>query len=66
MLRANFVDAIYTHTEGEPTCIIYGGIPYPFGTDIVQKRQFIQENYDWLRRALMRDRADTATCSQFS
>ncbi len=55
MLKANFIDVIYTHTEGEPTCIVYGGIPYPFGTDIVEKRRFLQKHYDWLRRALMRE-----------
>jgi proline racemase len=55
MLKANFVDVIYTHTEGEPTCIIHSGIPYPPGTDILEKRAFIQENYDWLRQALLHE-----------
>ena len=29
------IDVIYTHTEGEPTCIIHSGVRYPAGTDIV-------------------------------
>ena len=48
-------DVIYTHTEGEPLCIIHSGIPYPVGSSIVEKRRFLKENYDWVRRALMRE-----------
>jgi proline racemase len=55
MSKANFIDAIYTHTEGEPTCIVHGGITYPFGSDILEKRRFLERDYDWLRRALMRE-----------
>ena len=55
MLKSNFIDVIYTHTEGEPTCIVYGGVLYPAGLDIVEKRWFLQEHYDWLRRTLMRE-----------
>lgn len=55
MNKADFVDVIYTHTEGEPTCIVHSGITYPFGSDILEKRRFLERNYDWLRRALMRE-----------
>ncbi len=55
MLKTRFVDVIYTHTEGEPTCIVHDGIPYPFGGDILAKRRFVETHYDWLRRALMRE-----------
>lgn len=48
-------DVIYTHTEGEPLGIIYGGIPYPAGSSILEKRRFLEENYDWLRKAVMRE-----------
>ncbi|MBT9245416.1 proline racemase family protein [Gemmobacter fulvus] len=48
-------DVIYTHTEGEPLCIIHSGIPYPAGSTILEKRSFLEENYDWLRKALMRE-----------
>src|SRR4051794_23439889 len=48
-------DVIYTHTEGEPTCIIHSGIIYPAGTSILQKRAFLEEQYDWVRLALMRE-----------
>ncbi len=51
-----FIDVIYTHTEGEPTCIIPpNAVPYPHGLSIVEKRDFIRENYDYIRTALLRE-----------
>ena len=55
MKTTNVYDVIYTHTEGEPLCIVHSGITYPFGSDILEKRRFLEESYDWLRRALMRE-----------
>ena len=55
MRQQNVFDVIYTHTEGEPLCIIHSGIPYPAGSSILEKRRFLEENYDWLRCALMRE-----------
>jgi proline racemase len=55
MRRIHTIDTIYTHTEGEPTCIVTGGIIYPAGSDILAKRRFLEENYDWLRCALMQE-----------
>jgi len=49
------LDVIYTHTEGEPTCIVSSGIIYPPGSSILEKRAFLEKNYDWLRTALMRE-----------
>jgi proline racemase len=48
-------DVIYTHTEGEPLCIIHSGIPYPPGSSVIENRNFLEQNYDWLRKALMRE-----------
>ena len=44
MKKVRFVDMIYTHTEGEPTGIIYSGIPYPARSTILEKRRFLQHN----------------------
>jgi proline racemase len=55
MRSQDVFDVIYTHTEGEPLCIIYSGIPYPAGSSILEKRRFLETNYDWLRLALMRE-----------
>lgn len=55
MRNNHFLDVIYTHTEGEPTCIVHSGIPYPFGTDILGKRDFLEANLDYVRTSLMRE-----------
>ena len=55
MQQTNFLDVIYTHTEGEPTCIIHSGIPYPHGLDILGKRNFLINNFDYVRTALMQE-----------
>ena len=55
MRKQDVFDVVYTHTEGEPLCIIHSGIPYPAGSTILEKRRFLEENYDWLRLALMRE-----------
>lgn len=55
MNHTNFLDVIYTHTEGEQTCIVHSGIPYPYGLDILQKRQYLMDNYDHVRTSLMRE-----------
>lgn len=56
MMRTQTIaDVIYTHTEGEPLCIIHSGIPYPPGSSILEKRRFLESHYDWLRCALMRE-----------
>jgi len=55
MQKNQFIDVIYTHTEGEPTCIIHSGIPYPPGLDILAKREYLKQNYDYVRTSLMRE-----------
>mgnify|MGYP001281826558 FL=1 len=55
MLKSNFLDVIYTHTEGEPTCIIHSGITYPHGLNILEKRQYLEDKYDYIRTSLMRE-----------
>ncbi|WZB63668.1 proline racemase family protein [Achromobacter xylosoxidans] len=55
MRKQDAFDVIYTHTEGEPLCIVHSGIPYPAGSTILEKRAFLEQRYDWLRKALMRE-----------
>lgn len=55
MRHATSIDVIYTHTEGEPTCIVHSGINYPPGSDIFEKRRFLKNHYDHLRTGLMRE-----------
>jgi proline racemase len=42
-----------THTEGEPTRIITGGIGHLAGSSITEKRDFFRRNLDHLRTALV-------------
>lgn len=55
MRNQDVFDVIYTHTEGEPLCIVHNGIPYPAGSTILEKRRFLTEHYDWVRKSLMRE-----------
>lgn len=55
MRYSNFIDCIYTHTEGEPSCIIHSGVTYPANLNILEKRSFLQKNYDHLRLSTMRE-----------
>ncbi len=44
---------IDTHTAGEPTRIIVGGMPELDGTTMIEKKENFVEKYDYLRKALM-------------
>jgi proline racemase len=44
---------IDTHTGGQPTRTIIGGLPYIPGKTIVEKMHYMKENMDWVRTALM-------------
>lgn len=44
---------IDSHTEGEPTRIIYEGFPKLKGSTMMEKKNDLINNYDFLRRALM-------------
>jgi trans-L-3-hydroxyproline dehydratase len=50
MLRIQTIDA---HTAGEPLRLITGGFPAVEGRTILEQREFVRDNYDHLRRALM-------------
>ena len=61
-LRLTTIDA---HTAGEPLRIITGGWPPPEGRTILEKRRFLREHHDHLRRLLMyepRGHADMYGC----
>ena len=45
--------SIDTHTSGQPTRTITGGIPHIPGRTIVDKMLHLKENMDWIRTALM-------------
>jgi proline racemase len=45
--------AIDTHTGGEPTRTITGGIPHIPGKTIVEKMHYVKDHLDWIRTSLM-------------
>ena len=66
MQRSHFIDVIYTHTEGEPTCIVHSGIPYPAGLDILAKANSCRAIMISCGPHLCGSRAVTRTCSASS
>ena len=53
-MRINrYFSCIDTHTGGEPTRTIIGGLPRIPGDTIVDKMTHLKENMDWIRTALM-------------
>ncbi len=55
MKQAAYIDATYTQTEGETTCIINGQFQFPAGLDLLGKREHFKEHYDWVRGAIIRE-----------
>lgn len=55
MKLERIITAIDTHTVGEPTRIITGGVPRIPGDTMLEKKAYLEENMDWLRTALMRE-----------
>jgi proline racemase len=47
------IRTIDAHTAGEPLRLIVEGFPAVEGRTILEQREFVRENYDHLRRALM-------------
>ena len=46
------INTIDSHTEGNPTRLIVGGVPVPPGRTILEKRAWLKQNNDGLRRML--------------
>ncbi|MDD5859191.1 MAG: proline racemase family protein, partial [Eubacteriales bacterium] len=44
---------IDSHTEGEPTRIVYDGFPELRGSTMMERKQDLMDRYDFLRKALM-------------
>lgn len=47
------ITTVDAHTAGEPLRIITGGLPALPGTTILERRRYLQEHLDHIRRALM-------------
>lgn len=47
------IRTIDSHTMGEPTRIVYDGFPELSGETMMEKKNYLMEHYDFLRKALM-------------
>ncbi|MDR3342072.1 MAG: proline racemase family protein, partial [Treponema sp.] len=45
-----FIQAIDTHTMGEPTRIVVSGLPPLRGKSVMEKKQDMAANHDWIRQ----------------
>ncbi len=45
--------AVDSHTQGEPTRVVIGGIPFIPGRDMVEKKKYLQEHLDDVRTGIM-------------
>jgi proline racemase/trans-L-3-hydroxyproline dehydratase len=50
---SRMITTVDSHTAGEPTRVVTGGVPYIPGETMAEKKIWIQENLDQLRRTLM-------------
>ncbi|MCL2621140.1 MAG: proline racemase family protein [Defluviitaleaceae bacterium] len=55
MKISKMVNAIDTHTMGEPTRIITSGIPNLKGSTMAEKKEFLIDEMDYIRTALMHE-----------
>lgn len=53
MYFSKMIEAVDTHTFGEPTRSIIAGVPKLVGNTIAQKRAYFEKHYDWIRTLTM-------------
>jgi proline racemase len=64
MRNARLINTIDTHTDGNPTRIIVGGVPVPPGETLTDRLAWIRANDDQLRRLLnFEPRGSSMMCS---
>lgn len=49
------IQAVDSHTMGEPTRVVVGGIPAIKGKTMPEKKAFLEENLDYVRKAIMHE-----------
>jgi proline racemase len=65
MSFTHHITTIEAHTAGEPLRIVTSGVPVILGASILERRRWVRENLDGIRRALMhepRGHADMYGC----
>lgn len=52
---SQYIQTIDSHTMGEPTRIVTGGVPRIIGNTMMEKKKYMEKNLDWLRNVLMNE-----------
>ena len=55
--------AIDAHTAGEFCRVVYSGFPKPEGNTPIERKHWLEKNYNHYRTALMLEPRGTTTCS---
>jgi proline racemase len=53
MTQKQIIQVVDSHTAGEPTRIVVGGLPFLPGQSMAEKRDLFRARYDFLRKALL-------------
>lgn len=54
-MNSNIYSVVDMHTMGEPTRIVTSGLPYIPGNTMIEKRDYMQNHYDHVRKLLMNE-----------
>ena len=55
MVFEHLITAIDSHTAGEPTRIVTGGLPPVPGETMAEKKEYLREKLDYVRTALIQE-----------
>jgi proline racemase len=55
MKFSRYIHAIDSHTMGEPTRVVVGGVPNIPGKTLPEKKAYLEKHMDYLRRAIMHE-----------
>lgn len=55
MRFSRLIYAVDSHTMGEPTRVVIGGVPHIPGKTMAEKKEYLEKNMDHLRTALMHE-----------
>jgi proline racemase len=53
MRLTNVIQTVDAHAEGEPSRVVVGGVLDIPGRTMFEKKQYLEQEYDWLRRLLL-------------
>lgn len=55
MIFSKGIHAVDSHTMGEPTRVVIGGIPQISGETMADKKKYLEDNLDYVRTAIMHE-----------